>query len=150
MLDHGDISREEFREAMRLHAESIIEEMVEVHENSLAAWMEMLRNRRVAARLRRQHGERLVRDVFTALAEVPDFPLANWLWNADRTDLPLYCFLRSRREPVFRVLKLVSAPFVLTVDVEYGSAEKGAALKERFTLDRDRLGGVRVTGRKLL
>jgi len=150
MYDLGEINREEFREAMKVHAESIIEEMVEAKENSLAAWMEMLRNRRVASRLRRQHGEKLVREVFVALAEVPGFALANWLWNADREDLPLYCFLRSRNEPLFKVLKLVSAPFVLTVDVEYGGAERGASTKERFTMDRNPYGGLKVTERKKL
>lgn len=150
MLDLGELSRDEFREAMRHHAEFIIEEMVEAHDNSLAAWIEMLRNRRIANRLTRQHGERLVRDIFTALSEVPEFPLANWLWNADRPELPLYCFLRSRNEPLFKVLSIVSAPFLLTIDVEYGKAGKGQAMKERFTLDRDGYGRVFVAGREKL
>jgi hypothetical protein len=148
--DLGEISREEFREAMRLHAESLIEEMVEVHENPLAAWMEMLRNRRLASRLSREHGDKLVRDVFVALSEVPDFPIAPWLWNADQAHLPLYCFLRSRREPLFRVLKINSAAFLLTISVEYGSVAKGAATREKFTLHRDHRGRLIVSERERL
>ena len=52
LLDGGEITREQFRAAMALHAESLIEEMVEVHENPVAAWLETLRNRRAAAKLR--------------------------------------------------------------------------------------------------
>lgn len=140
LLDGGEITREQFRAAMALHAESLIEEMVEVHENPVAAWLETLRNRRAAAKLSHLHGETIVRELLLALSEVPDFPLANWLWNADHTRLPLYCFLRSRREPVFRVLKITSAPFELTIHVEYGSAVKAQATRETFTFGRDRFG----------
>ena len=38
-LDRGDIRREQFREAMRRHAEDLIEEMEDVHQNPIAAWM---------------------------------------------------------------------------------------------------------------
>ncbi len=147
-LDQGEISREDFRAAMRRHAEALIEEMEEVHQNPIAAWVEMLRNRRAASRLARQHGEHVVRELFTALSEVPDFPLAHWLWNADHEHLPLYCFLRTRREPIFRVLKLVSQPWLLVLTVEHGSAEKGKSVKEKFTFSRERFGRLTVVGRE--
>lgn len=147
-LDRGEISREQFREQMKVHALSLIEEMEEVHQNPLAAWMEMIRNRRAASRLARAHGEHAVREALTALSEVPDFPLAHWLWNADHEHLPLYCFLRSRREPIFRVIKLASQPWLMVLTVEYGSAEKGKAVKEKFTFSRERYGRLTVTKRE--
>lgn len=124
-------------------------EMVEVHDNPVAAWLETLRNRRAAARLAHHHGEPIVRELLLALSEVPDFPLANWLWNADHTRLPLYCFLRSRREPIFRVLKISSAPFIMTIHVEYGSAIKGQATREKFIFGRDRFGRLMLQDRSI-
>lgn len=140
MFERGEISREQFRTMLNVHAQALIEEMEDVHLNWLAAWMETLRNRRVASRLARDHGEPLLREVFVALSDLPDFPLGNWLWNADRPHLPLYCFLRSRREPVFRVLKLASAPFEVSISIEYGSVRKSEALREKFIFSRDRFG----------
>lgn len=150
MFDRGEITRGQFRAMLDIHARALIEEMEEVHENWLAAWMETLRNRRVAARLARDHSEVLVREVFVALSEVPDFPVAHWLWNADRPHLPLYCFLRTRREPVFRVLRLASEPFFVTVSVEFGSARKDEASREKFTFQRDRLGRLDLASREPL
>lgn len=149
LLDGGEITREQFREAMAQHAESLIEEMVEVHENPVAAWLETLRNRRAAAKLIHRHSEPVVRELLLALSEVPDFPLANWLWNADHTRLPLYCFLRSRREPIFRILKITSAPFELTIQVEYGSAAKGQTTREMFIFGRDRFGRLKLQDRSV-
>lgn len=149
-FDNGQISREQFRELMRPHAENLIEEMEEVHQNPLAAWIEMLKNRRIAWRLARTHGEVLVREIFVALSDVPGFPLANWLWNADRPGLPLYCFLRSRREPIFRILKIETAPFIVVAHVEYGSIEKHLRVRERFGFDRDKYGHLQVRERGVL
>jgi len=148
-FDRGDISREQFREAMRRHAEDLIEEMEDVHQNPIAAWMEMLKNRRLAWRLARMHGEVLVREIFVALAEIPDFPLANWLWNADRPQLPLYCFLRTRREPVFKVLKIDAAPFQLIAHIEHGGG-KYQVIRERFLFNRDRFGRLQMSERLAL
>jgi hypothetical protein len=148
MFDRGEITREQFRALLDVHARALIEEMTEVHDNWLAAWMETLRNRRVARRLAHDHGEPLLRELFVALSEVPDFPLAGWLWNADRPHLPLYCFLRSRREPIFRVLRIASAPFAVVVSVEFGSARKHEAVRERFSFERDRYGRLDLVGRE--
>lgn len=147
LLDSGAISRAEFREAMAHHARSLIEEMEEVRRHPLAAWVDGLLNRRAAARLARRHGEALVRELLVALSDVPGFPLANWLWNADQPTVPLHCFVRSRSEPVFRVLKIVSAPFVLTMTLEHGSARRGGATREQFTFGRDRFGRLAVQAR---
>ncbi len=147
MFDRGEITREQFRAMLDVHARALIEEMTEAHDNWLAAWMESLRNRRVARRLARDHGEPLLREIFIALSEVPDFPLAGWLWNADHPHLPLYCFLRSRREPVFRVLRVSTAPFTVAVSVEFGSARKSDAFRERFSFERDRFGRLDLVDR---
>lgn len=146
-LDHGEITREQFRELMGEHAQLIIGEMEEAHANPIAAWIESIRNRRAAARLAHQHGEALVRDIFTALSDLPEFPLANWLWNADQYHVPLHCFLRSRLEPVFRVLKISSAAFLLTITVEY-SVDRGTVERTRFIFTRDRFGRLHVKSRE--
>jgi hypothetical protein len=148
--DNGQITREEFRDAMRGHAVQLIEEMEEVHQNPIAAWMEMLKNRRIAWRLARMNGEVLVREIFVALSELPDFPLANWLWNADRPLIPLYCFLRTRRDPLFRVLKIETAPFVIVAHIEYGNATSAKPQRERFSFDRDKFGRLQVSQREPL
>ena len=148
MFDRGEITREQFRSLLDVHARVLIEEMEEAHENWLAAWMESLRNRRVAARLARDHGEPLMREIFVALSELPGFPPAAWLWNADRPHLPLHCFLRTRREPVFRVLRVSTAPFVVMVSVEFGSTRKSDAARERFSFQRDRFGRLALMSRE--
>jgi hypothetical protein len=140
MLDAGAITSEEFRKAMEHHARALIAEMEEVHQNPIVAWLETLKNRRAAKRLAKEHGEPRVREVLVALSDVPGFPLANWLWDADQPTVPLHCFIRSRKEPVFRILKISSAPFVLTVTVEHGSARSGAILRETFVFNRDQFG----------
>jgi hypothetical protein len=122
--------------------------MEEAHANPVAAWIENLRNRRAAAKLAHRHGEALIREIFTALSDLPEFPLANWLWNADQVHVPLYCFLRSKHQPIFRVLKVSSAPFLLTITVEYGGAEKEKILREQFIFSRDRFGRLRVKSRE--
>lgn len=147
-LDAGEITREQFRQFMAGHAQLIITEMEEAHANPIAAWIENLRNRRAAAKLAHRHGEALIREIFTALADLPEFPLANWLWNADQFHVPLYCFLRSKHQPIFRVLKVSSAPFLLTITVEYSGAEKEKILREQFIFSRDRFGRLHVKSRE--
>ena len=150
MLDENEITREQFREFMAIHARGMIEEMVEEHDNPLMAWVESLKNRRAAARLTREHSEVTVREVFVALSEVAGFPLASFLWNADAPHMPLDCFFRSGKEPVFRVLKLVTAPFMVTADLEYGRSKRREATRERFILGRNRQGRLVVTDRQPL
>lgn len=150
MFDRGEITREQFRAMMNVHAQVLIEEMTEVHENWLAAWMESLRNRRIARRLARDYGEPLLREIFVALSEVPDFPLAGWLWNADHPHLPLDCFLRTRREPLFKILRVSTAPFSVAVSVEFGGSRKSDTVRERFSFERDRFGRLDLVRREPL
>jgi hypothetical protein len=79
----------------------------------------------------------LLREVFIALADVPDFPPARYLWNAAHPDVPLHCFLRIRREPVLRILNMETKAGEFRVLVEYGEAAKGKGTRRSFHLKRD-------------
>ncbi len=146
LFDSGALSREQLRDALSHHALELIDEMEDAWRHPQATWLEGAINKLQAARLSRAHGEPIVREILLAISEVPDFPPARYLWNADHLDVPLHCFLRSRREPLFRVLKIISAPFVLEVVVEHG--RKAALHRERFKLQRDRSGRLAVSERQ--
>ncbi len=150
LLDTGRISREEFREAMKAHAEEIIGEMEEDHLNPVAALLEQMQCRRTASKLLKKHEETLIREVLQALSEVENFPPARWLWNAAHPHIPLHAFFRHRREPVFHITSLEAMPQVVTLTVEHGSSEKNAALKEEFRLRRDRRGQLGLEHRRAL
>ena len=137
LFERGEISRDELQALMALHARELISEMEDDYQNPAAAWIESLLARRAAGRLVRRHGARLVREILIALAEVPDFSPARHLWNASHPDVPLHCFLRMRREPVFRILSIVRQPDVIDLLVEHGAAGRGRGTRRRFTLKRD-------------
>jgi len=149
LYDNGALSREQLREALNTHALELIDEMEDVHQNPSASWLESMVNKHHAARLIRLHGEPVVREVMLALSEIPGFTPGRWLWNADHADVPLHCFLRTRRAPLFRVMKITSAPFVLTALIEHSDSRKEKLQREHFTLERDRFGVLTVTGRTL-
>jgi hypothetical protein len=136
-FERGEIDREELQTLMAMHARDLIQEMEEDYQNPAAAWIEGLRARRAAGLLVRRHGSRLVREILVALAEVPDFPPARHLWNAAHPDVPLHCFLRIRREPVFRILTIRIKGETSEVLVEYGEAARGKATRRLFVLRRD-------------
>lgn len=136
LYERGEIEREEMQSLMALNARELIAEMEEDRLNPAAALMEYLLSRRAASRLVRKHGGRLLREVLHALSLVPDFPPARFLWNATHPDVPLHCFLRMRKEPVFRVEALGTKGELISVEVHYGSAEKGRATMRIFTLKR--------------
>lgn len=149
LFDNGALTREQLREALQAHALELIDEMEDVHANPQASWLETMLNKHQAARLIRQHGEPIVREIFLALSEVPNFRPAQFLWNADHDHMPLHCFLRSRREPVFRVVRITSAPFVINVVVEHGKPKKSEVTREMFRLERDRTGVLTVVERSV-
>lgn len=135
--ERGELEREEMHALMALHARALVREMEEDSLNPAAAWVENLRARRAAGQLVRRHGSRLVREVLAALAEVDGFPPANLLWNAEHPDVPLHCFLRIRREPVFRILSFeVKGGGEVRVMVEFGPAAKGQGTRRSFVLRR--------------
>ncbi len=143
-FERGEIDRDEVHALMALHARELIEEMEEDHQNPAAALIELLLARRAAGRLVRAHGGRMLRDVLVAISEAPDFPPARYLWNAGHPDMPLHCFLRMRREPVFRITTMKPRGQEIDVVVEHGAAGRGKATKRTFLLKRDDLWRLRV------
>jgi hypothetical protein len=150
LLDTGQMTREEFREAMAVHARELIVEMEEDSANPLVAFVEQMLARRAAAKLVRKHGEAVVREVLFALSDIPDFAPGRWLWNAVHPHLPLHAFFRIKREPVFRIATLEALPQMITLTVEHGGAEGNATIREEFRLRRDRRGQLGLERRRLL
>lgn len=148
-FEAGEISRAELQATCALHQREMIAEIEEMKRNPVAAFVEELLIKREAARIRREHGEGLAREVFSALAEVADFPPAILLWNADSRDVPFQCFFRFRREPVFRLLALRNHGLSVTAEVEYGSSDRKLATRELFTLHRSVGNRFAVTKRKM-
>lgn len=136
-FERGEIEREELHAMMAVHARELIAEMEEDWQNPVAAMIESLLARQAVGRLVRRHGAGLLREVLTALAEVPDFPPAKYLWNAGHPDVPLHCFLRIRREPVFRINTLRDRDGAIELVTEHGPAGRGMATRRRFTLKRN-------------
>jgi hypothetical protein len=136
-FERGEIERSELQALMALHARELIQEMEEDHQNPAAAWIESLLARRAIGKLVRRHGARLIREVLIALAEVKDFPPSKYLWNAGHLDVPLHCFLRMRREPVFRILDLAVHSGQIKVITEFGAAAKASGTRRTFLLKRD-------------
>ncbi len=137
LYERGEIEREELHAMMAVHARELIAEMEEDYQNPAAAWLEGLLARRAAGRLTRRHGGRLLREILTALAEVPDFPPARHLWNASHPDVPLHCFLRMRREPVFRIIRIGHQSETIEILIEHGDAGRGRGTRRMFLLKRD-------------
>lgn len=135
-FERGELERDEFQALMAVHARELIAEMEEDRMNPAAAWIERLLSGRAAARLVRRHGSRLLREVLVALSEVPDFPPARYLWNAGHPDVPLHCFLRIRREPVFRIVSIELKGREIVVATEHGAAPRGRSTFTRFILRR--------------
>ena len=147
-FERGEIERDELHALMAVHARELIVEMEEDWLNPAAAWIENLRARQAAARLVRKHGARLLREVLVALSELPDFAPSRRLWNASHPDVPLYCFLRIRREPVFRIVGFTRDDERIEIEIEHGSAKRGLATRSRFTLRRDERWRLRVVSRE--
>ena len=137
LFERGEIERDELQALMAVHAKELIAEMEDDYQNPAAAWIESLLARRAAGRLVRKHGSRLLREVLIALAELEDFPPSRKLWNAAHPDVPLHCFLRIRREPVFRIVSIERRSEVFDVVTEHGEAGRGRATRTLFVLKRD-------------
>jgi hypothetical protein len=143
-FERGEIERDEVHALMALHARELIQEMEEDQLNPAAALLETLLCRRSASRLVRRNGGRLVREILIALSEVPDFPPARLLWNASHPDVPLHCFLRMRREPIFYINSISTMAGQTEVEIVHGKAGRGKGTHRRFVLRRDSLWRLRV------
>lgn len=148
LFDAGRISPEDFRSAMAVHQRELIEEIEETSRDWAGAWLDQLWNRRATHKLVKKHGERLLREVLLALAEVDDFPPARWLWNAMHPHVPLHVFFRTRRAPLFRFAELEAAPQRVRVCVEHCARSDAAAIITQFTLRRDRTSRLWVEARE--
>ena len=148
LWEDGQLTRQEYQEAMAIHAKLIIAEMVEARDNPVFAYLEHLLNQHAAAKLRKRYGEAILREAMLALAEVPDFSPAIYLWNAGHWHVPLHCFIRSRKEPVFRIkdLRVVGPKVILRI--EHGSNEARQVTKEEFTLRRNMIGELVAVSRR--
>jgi hypothetical protein len=134
----GEIERDELHALLALHARELIAEMEEDYQNPAAALLEYLLAKRALKRLLRRHNSKTIREVLVALSKIPGFPPARLLWNAAHPDVPLHCFLRMRREPVFRIREIrPSGAFALTVSCEFGTAGRGLATAKSIKLVRD-------------
>ena len=136
-FERGEISREELQATMSLHARGLIDEMLEANKNPRFSYLERLRNLSAANKLSRRHGSATIREIFAALGQIDGFPPAQILWNANHSDVPLHCFIRSRIEPVFRVKRIEVEPMNVLIEVEYGAHDKRKTTREVITLQRD-------------
>ena len=127
---------------MTIHQQRLLLEISEARENPVLSYLDEKLSRFAANRLERRHGERLIRMVLGALADIENFPPADLLWNAGHPDVPLHCFFRLRREPVFRLIRITMDPLGVKVIIEHGRASKRATTRQEIQLVRDRFGNL--------
>lgn len=150
LYELGKIGRNELLAAIDAYARFLLIEIQESRRLGPAAALEDALNRREAEKLAKEHGEEILREAFAALSDIPDFPPSGFLWNARHNDVPFHCFLRSRREPMFRIIHFHPLPMMITIDVEHGGGKSHPRLRERFTLRRDRRGELHVESRRAI
>ncbi len=138
-FERGEIDREELHAALAVHARGLIAEMVEVHRNPKASYLERLRNLAAARKLSKKHGAARIREILAVLGTIEGFPPAQILWNAGHADVPLHCFFRMKAEPVFRIVRLEVQPMLVSLDVEYGSHPRDKTTRESILLQRNAL-----------
>ncbi len=132
-FERKEIDRDEFQAMMAIHQRELIKEIDEDHQNPLAAWLESRLARSSMKKLLRKNTPFQIREVLTALSEAPGFPLAKYLWNAAHPDIPLHCFFRIRKEPVFQILSMKAVGDTVEVHLEIHQSRN----RERVTLVRD-------------
>lgn len=132
-FERGEIERHEFQALMALHARELIQEIEEEHQNPLAAWVESRLAKSSVRKLLKKHSPFQIREILTALAEAPGFPLAKYLWNASHPDVPLHCFFRIRKTPVFQILSIIPQGNAIDLHLEIHALRN----RQRVTLTRD-------------
>jgi hypothetical protein len=132
-FERGEIDRSEFQALMAIHARELIEEIEEEYQNPIAAWLESRLAKSSVKKLLRKHTPFQIREILVALSESPGFPLAKYLWNAPHPDVPLHCFFRIRKEPVFQILSIRSEGGETKIHVEILRPRN----RTRITLSRD-------------
>ena len=139
-FEQGRITHEYFRSVMTLHQRLLLDDIEDASRDPGLSWFDEVLNRRAARNLEKTHGEDIVRETLVALSEMPDFPPAVQIWNAGHKLVPLYCFLRTKRAPVFRIINMEVLPQMVGIVIEYGRAKKGECTREEITLRRSRQG----------
>ncbi len=135
--ESGQITREQWREGMRHQFLLALKEIEEDRSNPKLALLERWRCKSAARKILKNHTEAELREIFMSLAEIDDFPPANYLWNADQLDAPLYCFLREKREPVLRFSQVQICRLTADITIEYGGLNAKHRIQERITMRRD-------------
>lgn len=120
----GAITREQLHAALAWHAQQMIAEIEHTQADPQLGWWEAVLARRAAVRLTRRHGLVRVRQVLAALAEIPDFPPAQHLWQASHPDVPVHVFFRMRLHPRFRLISIQPRRGTLEATVEYDADER--------------------------
>lgn len=133
-FEAGTITRAQLHAGLAWHASELVEEIIEAHQNPVAAWWDTMLAKRTAARWANRHGIWRIRHVLAAISKVPDFEPARFLWQALHADVPLYCFFRLRQHPQFRLVKLENRRGSLRVEVEYEDSE-GDLIRTTFHLE---------------
>ncbi|QTN33711.1 hypothetical protein HZ994_15795 [Akkermansiaceae bacterium] len=132
-FERGEIDRMEFQALMSIHQRELLREIDEDHQNPLAAWLESRLAKASVKKLLINHTAFQIREVLVALSEAENFPLAKYIWNAAHPDIPLHCFFRIRRDPVFQILSISSEGDTVEVHLEIHRTRN----RERITLTRD-------------
>ncbi|MGB1874095.1 MAG: hypothetical protein ACPHNY_03815 [Akkermansiaceae bacterium] len=122
---------------MRLQLVQALTEISEDMADPKGAFLERLRCRNAARRLTSKNSEAELREVFISLSQLDDFPPANYLWNADQRETPIYSMLRERRAPVLRFKEVQIHRLSAKVTIEYGSLKRRNRTRETIQLRRD-------------
>ncbi len=117
-FERGEIDRLEFQALMSIHQRELIREIDEDVQNPLAAWLEYRLAKSSLKKLLKKHSAARIREIFVSLSEAPGFPLAKYLWNAPHPDVPLHCFFRIRKQPVFQILSIHDEGNAIEIHVE--------------------------------
>ena len=123
----------EFQTLMSIHQRELIQEIEEDHQNPMAAWLESRLAKSSLKRLLKKHSASQIREILVAISEADDFPLAKYIWNAPHPDIPLHCFFRIRRKPVFQILSIRSEGDTVEVHLEIHQVRN----RLRINLTRD-------------
>ena len=149
-FERGEIDRMEFQALMAIHQRELIKEIDEDHRNPLEAWLESRFARLSVRKLLKKHTAFQIREVLAALSEADGFPLAKYIWNAAHPDVPLHCFFRIRREPVFQILAMRSEGNTVVVAGRGVVVPESEVLTARAALIEQRFGALGLPARKWL
>lgn len=151
-FEAGELTREELHEAMAEHGKILIAEMDYEAQHRQESWIERWRCRNHASRLANRHGESRLRDVLVALSQMPHFPPCLLLWNAAHTHVPLYCFFRLKRPPLFLIRMMRCRDARIELEIEYSGDDSGNAktIREQLLLERGRKWDFQIVSRKIV